>query len=258
MPSPDTDRPVGIVVAVQEELRALLKRAAPAVVESGGEFTRYRTQLGGRQVIIVPSGMGGDHAARAAQELITACSPSLLLAAGFCAGISPAVEPGEVIWVERVSAIQCDNSATEPIPSSFAACILPSGHRVRGGAMVSVSHVVRTAKEKRDVSGAVEGGLGLDMETHSIARTAVDAGTPWHAIRAVSDGMEDDLPIDFSNFTTNRGEIDPLKLSMWVTLRPWKIPSFIRLGARSALAARNLAVAVEAFLRALPNDPDAG
>src|SRR5205807_1383048 len=99
-------------------------------------------------------------------------------------------------------------------------------------------------------------GIGLDMETYAIARAAVTAGVPWHAIRAVTDGIDDDLPIDFRHFTNGRGEIDRSNLAVWVALRPWKIPSFIRLGARSALAARNLALAVEAFLRALPENFD--
>lgn len=258
MPSPDTDRPIGIIVAVQEELRALLKRAVPAVVESGAQFTRYRTRLGGREVVISPSGMGPDRASQAAHELISICSPALLLAAGFCAGISPAVEPGEVIWVEQVSELLANGALSQSLPSDSATFPISSNLGVCGGAMVSASGVVRTSQEKQALNGLVEDGIGLDMETYAIAKSATAAGVPWHAIRAISDGMDDDLPIDFTQFTNQLGEIDRFRLATWVALRPWKIPAFIRLGARSAVAARNLAVAVEAFLRALPNDPDAG
>jgi adenosylhomocysteine nucleosidase len=60
------------------------------------------------------------------------------------------------------------------------------------GDIAGVEHVVGSA-EKR-VLGATSGTVAADMESAVVARQAMGFGIPMIAIRAVSDGVDDDIP----------------------------------------------------------------
>src|SRR2546427_10408988 len=100
MPLQDTEKPIGIVVAVQEELRAILKRMSPAVIDSAYGIRVYRGQLGGKSLVIAKSGMGAERAELAAATLIQTHCPRALIIAGFCGGLLS--EPGDLFVPDMV------------------------------------------------------------------------------------------------------------------------------------------------------------
>src|SRR5438309_361553 len=102
MPSPATERPIGIVVAVQEELRAILKRMSPAVVDSAGGFQFHQGLIGGKHVVLAKSGMGGSRARALVESLIQIYNPRAVIIAGFCAGLEYKLRPGELVLAEAV------------------------------------------------------------------------------------------------------------------------------------------------------------
>jgi hypothetical protein len=87
------------------------------------------------------------------------------------------------------------------------------------------------------------------METLGAATAANAAGIPWAAARAITDGLEDDLPISFEQFMDASGEASRGKIIAHVLTHPWLIPKLIKLGGRASLAARNLADFVEEYAR---------
>jgi hypothetical protein len=94
--------------------------------------------------------------------------------------------------------------------------------------------------------------VAVDMETWGAAQAAERAGARWVAIRAVTDGANDTLPLDFNAFADAQANPDRGRIMRHILLRPWKIPALIRLGARSSHAARRLASFLEAFLKRYP------
>src|SRR5207245_6385341 len=97
MRSQDTEFPIGIVVAIREELRAILKRASPAVVDSACGFRFHSAGIAGRKVVLVNSGMGAQRAQRAAESVIVRSNAEFVLAAGFCGGLNDKLKVGDLV-----------------------------------------------------------------------------------------------------------------------------------------------------------------
>ena len=61
------------------------------------------------------------------------------------------------------------------------------------------------------------------------------------------------MPLDFNALADANGNVDKKRVIAATLTHPWKIPALIRLGARSSLAAKNLAAFLDAYLQALPD-----
>jgi len=259
---------VGIVVAVREELEALRRRMSPVEVESVGGISFYRGHLGGQAVVLAKSGMGAERAWRLTEALIARFAPRLLMIAGFGAALTEDVRPGDLViaeWVDRTP-----KPPSSPGPSPLSPLFLPrSGESGRGaggegsasrgirvyvGGLLTCPAVTQTAAEKRRLADLRAGAVALDMETAGAAAAAEAAGIPWLAVRAITDGLNDGFPFDFSRFVGADGEVSRRRLALAVLIHPWQIPALIRLGMRASLAARNLAAFVERYAGALGNE----
>jgi adenosylhomocysteine nucleosidase len=265
----DTERPIGIVVAVEEELRAILKRMSPAVVDSANGIDLNSGLMGGKPVVVLKSGMGITRTRTATIQLLDRARPRALIIAGFCAATLSKIRIGDVMLIEEVYAatgpantLEHPHVVLRPDPGLIAAAERmdwPPKHvleKMDGPYCVSVElltwdRIASTVDAKRLIHDRLGGPL-IDLETAGAADIAGLEGIPWIAFRAVTDGAYDNLPLDFSRFVDEKGEVLRNKVALAMLSRPWKIPAMIRLGARSSLAARNLALCVEAFLGALP------
>ncbi len=257
MLSPDTEFSVGIVVAVREEMRAILKRGSPAVVESTDGMQIHRFRLSGMRVSLVKSGMGRERAERAGQRLIINDQSNIVLAAGFCAGLRESVIPGDLVISEFVTDLEETDGSTKSAssyqtPAGLIEPTLTTHARVFNGGILTASAIARDSKAKLALANSFPNCLALDMESSGVARAASANGVPWIAVRAVTDGVQDDLPLDFARYSNANGEVSRSRIAAAVLARPWSIPSFLRLAGRSALAARNLAAFVEALVAAMP------
>jgi adenosylhomocysteine nucleosidase len=253
MPLQDTDRPIGIVVAVQEELRAILKRMSPAVVDSVGGFRFYSGKIGGKRVVVVKSGMGAARAELATATHIQTYMPCALIIAGFCGGLI--AEPGELFIPARVLDDTRNGIGGEAEPDQ---ALLSKARAISGTKachyrqkLLTTPKILRTKAEKQLACRDARTFHAVDMETFGAAEAAIRATVPWIAIRAVTDGQMDNLPLDFSRFMDENGEVNRGNVVAAVLFRPWKIPAMIRLSARSSLAARNLAAFVERYVTEL-------
>ncbi len=244
-----TDPVIGIVVAVQEEWKAVSGRLTAFSYERTGGLLTGRGIVRGKSVALIKSGMGAARAASATETLISRAGPAAILVCGFCAGLDTSIRPGDLVLADRVYEAATDRcQAADPELLSAAMRVAEIGARI--GGIVTCPEVATRAVDKRRLQR--EGAAALDMESYGAAGAAVKAGVPWLAVRAVTDALEDDLPFDFSSFAGPEGEVARSRIAFAALLHPWKVPALIRLGARSAVAARNLAAFVEDWVEAFP------
>jgi hypothetical protein len=71
------------------------------------------------------------------------------------------------------------------------------------------------------------------------------------AIRAISDAVEEDLPVDFNRVTSEAGEVSIAKIVAQAAAHPGSIPALIRFGRQSRNAAERLAVVLDACVEKL-------
>ena len=89
------------------------------------------------------------------------------------------------------------------------------------------------------------------MESFDILVEAKAWGARAVAIRAISDSVMDDLPLDFSKTLTKLGEVSVSRVVSAVARQPNRLPSLVRFGRQSRRAATALADFLDRYVNAL-------
>ncbi len=119
-------RPIGVVVAMDAELRHLLERVEIEREERNGPWLDRHATVAGASLVVVRSGMGMVNAAAATEHLIAIHQPSAMLNFG-CSG------------AHRRDVLQGDVVIGERSVHHAALHILPSGEEVHKGMHVEVA-----------------------------------------------------------------------------------------------------------------------
>ncbi|MGP8297572.1 phosphorylase family protein [Streptomyces inhibens] len=183
-PPPDADPPLLIACALGIERFAL--RGGDRGEKVGGA---------GPRLVTLRTGMGPQAAERAltkalGEGAVTACSP--VVASGFCAGLVPGMQPGDVVVAEATRGhepgapdVRCRDNGP------LLQALRQRGLRVHSGLLRGSDHVVRGA-ERAELHAA--GAVAVDMESAATLRTAMRAGSrPVAAVRVVVDAPEHEL-----------------------------------------------------------------
>lgn len=241
---------IGLVAAMPEEIKPVLKLTRDLTQDTVAGFTRYRFTLGGHDCCLVESGMGARRAAAATAALITACSPAVIVNFGFAGAVTAGLAVGDVICAENV--LDYDNGrellSTQP-PGEAGPCAgrpaLPAATIVTAGKIL----------DKRTLATELPADTGpyvLDMETAAVVRQAHLAGLPVLALRAISDGADEELGFSIEEFVDDTMTVRPWRVMATMAKRPWIIPQLLRLAGNVSTAGRSLAAAVAAALEQLP------
>lgn len=206
-PSSPSTGPILVLAAMPEESAPLRDRLA-GTRELTVPFTRTvaaaRGDLAGIDTVVVTTGIGVAAATAAATWAILEHRPQVVVAAGSCGGLAAAVEVGTLIVGDEFTWSLADATAFGYAPGQVPGG--PQRHhaepewaaRAEAAARADVHAVVRrglmvsgdafvTAPLAGPMRERFPGALAADMETTASARTAEVLGTPFVALRAVSD-----------------------------------------------------------------------
>jgi adenosylhomocysteine nucleosidase len=111
--------------------------------------------------------------------------------------------------------------------------------------------VVSSASEKSRLGETAD---AVDMESFQVMTQASLHGVPAIAVRAVSDAVDRDVPLDFNRAIDEQGEIGRFSVLSQVAAAPWRLPQMIRFGFESSKASRNLAHFLDRYLNCLAAD----
>lgn len=206
----DPAGPLVVLTAMPEESAPLLARLAGrrSVLVPLTGVTADRGQLAGADTVVATTGIGIAAATAAATWAVLSHRPRAVVAAGSCGGLAADIEVGTLIVGESFSWSLADATAFGYAPGQIpggpgrhradpswveraeqaarAADASGAGHGVRRGLMLSGDAFV-TASIAEPMRERFPGALSADMETTASARTAEALGTPFVALRAVSD-----------------------------------------------------------------------
>lgn len=183
---------------------------------------------------LVCAGTGVRQARQAAQVLLDAYSPKLLISIGFVGSCDPAYPPGSVLVPARV----VDSATGQTVHTAFGRGCLVTLDRVAG-------------LELKRCSAARYGAQAVDMEAFGVAEAAEGSGSEFLAIKAVSDGVDDDLGFLAPFIRPDGFAIAPFL--MHILFRPGLWPKVSQLQRGSKLAATALAGAVNFCLKDCPS-----
>ncbi len=181
--------------------------------------------------------VSGAHAGRAASHARTLVDEGAtgLLTYGVSGGLSSLVSPGDLIAVTDVVTETERWAATERWTEILGSAALPEGLALHYGSVLGSDRIIGDQMEKQRL-GAASGALAVDMESHSVARVAAEAGLPFGGLRAVADGHDQMIPPSAAHGVASDGSVRPWAVIAAALRRPADFVDLIRVGRASARA----------------------
>jgi adenosylhomocysteine nucleosidase len=243
---------IGIITAMPEETRALLKRFISVKKLACGNLEAHSCDCGSHKIILCEGGIGLDNAAVAAQTIIREARPDMLVSSGFCGGIAPDLKVGDVVVATAVAVVS--GRLIEKVPveisglcGSFIIRQAAEGMRVFGGLFVSTPAIVSKAQLASLLPPGSEFQVS-EMESAAVAAAAMKSGIPFAGIRSVSDSLDEELDFSLGEFCDDRMRIRIPRVLLTIIRKPRIVPQLVRLARNSRIAGASLAKAVEQFL----------
>ena len=178
---------------------------------------------------LVCAGTGPERAYRAAKSCIEEFSPRLLVSIGFAGSCGPELAPGALMVPARLVGPASGDEAAKEFPCACG-----------NGTLLSVNAVTSSAGKRE--ARARYGAMAVEMEAAGVAAAAAEYGREFAAIKAISDGVGEDM--DFlSAFVTPEG-FATVRFLAFLAVRPKLWPRVAALDRNSRLAVKALEQAV--------------
>jgi len=210
-----------VLTALDLEARGLARHLGLGLV-SGSSWAQFRA--GSTEIVAV--GIGAGHLEARCGSV---ARPDLVISAGVCGGLAPALRPGALVIPEAVLAPDGASRATAALPGLE-----------RRGTLVSTREMVTTPAAKARLY-LTAGALAVDMESAAILDWAGARGWPAVIVRAVADPADRSLPHDLASAVDEDGRLHPLRAVRAALARPRAIPAALALRSGTEAALRNVA-----------------
>jgi adenosylhomocysteine nucleosidase len=208
----------------------------------------YAAQIGACDVRVVLTGAGRFAAERALAHAFDS-DPQVCIASGLAGALKSSYLPGDILAARTVADVKGARLYhSDPELVSWAEL---AGASIVERLLVS-ENIVSTAEEKRALSLS---GDAVDMESLYVLAAAAERNIRSVAIRAVSDGADSNLPLDFNRVLSERGTVSVSRVIGQVVRRPGRIAGLLRLANESERAASALAQFLEAYIRQVASGP---
>lgn len=239
---------IGLVCALPLELSDFLARCSKKKTYTGGKFTFRGGYYGEIRVAIVESGAGPERAARATMALLDAHSPRWVVSTGFCGALVPGMQVGQIVVANQITNLAGDVLTVDIGMASDAS------RGLHVGRTLTVDKIVRHVAEKQALAQQT-GAIAVDMETHAIATVCRDRKTKFMAVRAVSDDLSADLPVEVLSLVGDTGAVRIGAALGAIWKRPGSIKDMWRLREHAMTAGERLAVFLDGIVKQLYASP---
>jgi adenosylhomocysteine nucleosidase len=232
--------------AFRTEKRAFAGRDSSARV--------YRARTEGVEILALLTGIGWNASTdpgmlREAFKF----SPDICISSGLAGALTSSHPIGEVLvarFVKRSDTAQRVSSTATLVNAAVECGASPADAFVTNGGIVG------EARAKRSLGSL---GDAVEMESYHVIAAAAELHIPCVAIRAISDTVEQDLPLDFSQVVDRGGRVRWGKMIRELGRHPRRIPFLVRFGNNSHMAATKLADFLDLYIQTLarPSVPPA-
>lgn len=237
---------IGVVCALPLESGPFVALCQRYRTHAGKKFRFHGLMLKGRKIVLVECGMGMARAGQATQALIDGHHPQWVLSAGLSGALVPDLAIGDLVLGTEVLPADGGRGLTIDVHAA------PSPGSVwRTGKLCCATHIVRTVVEKQQLAAAT-GALAVDLETLAVARACAERNTRCLIVRAISDDLQTDLPVEALAVLGPKGTVRAGALLQSLINRPGCVKDLWTLRTNSQLAAQNLARFLAAAIPQLP------
>lgn len=208
----------------------------------------FAARVGDSDVRVMLTGAGRFASQRAMAQAFAEV-PDVCIVSGLAGSLKVDYRPAEVFVAK--AAVNGTDTRLVRSDSELVSAAAESGATVIERILVA-EHVVATSREKRQL-GAF--GDAVDMESLWVLSAAAQRSVRAVVIRAISDTVDTDLPLDFDRVFDAQGKVSVLRVVGQLAKKPQKIAGLLRLAADSERAAGALAEFLDAYVDSLSSEP---
>lgn len=212
-------RPVMLLVAaLRAEVRPLMRRLVSTTRQQAPYCELVRGRLGEVELAVLITGDGVQAADRGLEWVVQQINVCRILSVGVAGGLTAGLPPGKIVVAKEVLAMDGERLALDSDWCDRAR---------RAGAVpatvVAGSDMLCTAAQKSSMAQelGLTGPASVDLESGVVARFAHRQGVPALILRAISDALEEDLPLDFNRFVGSHGSVQQQQVVLHALPRPW-------------------------------------
>jgi adenosylhomocysteine nucleosidase len=244
---------IALFSALKEETGEIRKSMTVSGVSALQGCSVIEGKYGGRESLLVLTGMGKEKARRAAEMVLGKYPVSLLISTGFGGGLNEKTAVGDIVVCSRLlngeaPPRNCEVLESDPRFVSASRKILEkAGPGFLIGTGVTVPFLSSTPENKKELGKQYEADM-VEMESYWIAGIAAERKLPFLEVRSISDSVEDDLSF-LSRIVSNSGKIRPMSAAANVISHPEMIQTMARFAGKAKKAAKSLAAFFDEFMK---------
>jgi adenosylhomocysteine nucleosidase len=218
--------------------------------EEFGTASVSMTEINGAEIAVLITGAGPEAAGLSAANVIWGESESIrcCISSGLAGALRSAYGIGQVLAARRITT-EGGRSADARDGVLDSSSALVSFAEESGATIVdrfyTAQRAISRADEKRYLGKRAD---AVDMESFEIVLEAQAFGVPAIAIRAISDGVDEDLPLDMNRIFSDEGQLSIPRVVGQVALHPQSLPGLVKLGQQSKKAAGALAQFLDRYI----------
>lgn len=205
------------------------------------DFAACGTKVEAADVRVVLTGVGPERA-RSVMARELQWEPNVCIASGVAGSLRATYRVGEVFVAREV--MELESGRTIATDSELVKAAERRGIRL-AERLLSSANMVVTAEGKNRLGRMAE---AVEMESFAVLTEAAARKVPAVAIRAISDAADQDLPMDFSGVLDDQGKVKASKVARSLARAPHKLPSLLRLGRDTRVAATKLAGFLDGYI----------
>jgi adenosylhomocysteine nucleosidase len=233
-----------ITFAVDAEF-APWRKLKTFVAKTNGISSFQMLQVGNTEIDILLTGIGGKTAWLETTKRVWDGDIDICISSGLAGGLKTNYHPGAILAARAVQAVSWGKTVS--CDPDLLRIALETGAQ-EAELFYSTDRVILTAKEKRELGRKAD---AVEMESGEVLYEAQAFGARTIAIRGISDTVEEDLPLDFNRVTTATGEVSLTRVMGEVLMHPGAIPSLMRFGKQSKMAAEKLCQFLDGYVQKL-------
>jgi adenosylhomocysteine nucleosidase len=198
---------IGIIIAMEKELRQLKALLNNATEDVHGGTTFYCGKIGNNEIVMQQCGIGKVNAAVGSVEMIGRYRPDIIVSSGCAGGASTVLEVKDVVVSSEISYhdVYCGEaightvygqvqgmparyaSPTRLVEKALAINSRNMAPRIHAGLIVTGDWFVDTKEKMQSIIGHFPEAMAVDMESAAIAQTCHIYGVGFISFRVISD-----------------------------------------------------------------------
>ncbi|MRR32935.1 hypothetical protein EG834_21965, partial [bacterium] len=238
---------VGLVAAMPQESKALLKQVASWKPHKIGRFRAYRFEISQWDCWLIESGMGVVHAGDATRVLLKEVEPRLLVSFGIAGAVEAELQIGDVVAAEGTCILQGNKlTSVQPLAlvSQQARKAVSAALKKEGGKLCLGTTITTRGSQLTGMRPGIPVHPVLEMETAGILQSAQEYGVPLVVLRAISDGPAAPIPFDIESMMDGDYNLRIGRILGAILRRPKILRQALQMSKNSEIAASNAAIAV--------------